>query len=229
MEEPTWSPDSYSIWNQIRQDIQTIRHSALNQLTRSYFFASSYIKLIAFFGWYWPHLNISWLIFLNPLPVQSPELIMYACFGFLIHPLHIESRQSKTHCQLSQRGVRLHVNWVHTKETPHQLSQRRRHQHLLRFDHSALTQLTWSLTPHWLSQRWVSPGVDSLEWDSVSTESPPILKNLSKSANLKTKWKTLKSLIIWLIYVWSVQKTRAKKSHASVPLNSYNLKAYRFL
>ncbi len=97
---------------------------------------------------------------------------------------------------LSQRGVRLPINWVNAEwdsmstesmrsETPRQLSQRRRHQHLRRFHHSALTELTWSLTPRWLSRHGVSLGVDSVdgEWDSASTESPPNVKNSNKSAN----------------------------------------------
>ncbi len=53
--------------------------------------------------------------------------------------------------------VRPPVNWVNEEwdfppnesarsEPPRQLSQCRRHQHLQRFHHSALTQLTWSLT-----------------------------------------------------------------------------------
>ncbi len=46
-----------------------------------------------------------------------------------------------------------------------------------------------------------------------------MLKNSNKSAILSTKSKTLQSLIIWPVYVWSVQKTGPQKSHASVPLN----------
>ncbi len=57
----------------------------------------------------------------------------YVCLLCLIHLLHTESMQSETPCQLSQHGGRLH-----------QLSQCRRHQHLRRFPHFALTQLTWS-------------------------------------------------------------------------------------
>ncbi len=87
------------------------------------------------------------------------------------------------------RQVRFHVNWVNAEwdststesmqsETPRQLSQCRRHQHLRRFYHSVLTQLTWSLTLHWLSWCGISLGVDSVdeERDSASTESPPNVK-----------------------------------------------------
>jgi hypothetical protein len=81
---------------------------------------------------------------------------------------------------LSWGGVRLSVNWVNTEwdststestrsETPCQLSQHRRHQHIRRFYHSVFTQLMWSLTPCWLSwwrvwlrvdlvwERWIKP------------------------------------------------------------------------
>jgi hypothetical protein len=129
---------------------------------------------------------------------------------------------------LSRRGVRLSVNWVNVEwdststestwsQTPRQLSQRRRHQHLQRFYHTALTQLTWSLTLRWLSWHRVSHRVDSVDekWDSASTESPLNVKNLNKSANSRTKSKTFKSLIIWC----SISaKNENKKSHASVPL-----------
>ncbi len=123
---------------------------------------------------------------------------------------------------LSWHRMRLPVNWVNTEwdstltvstwsETPRQLSQHRRHLHLERFHLSALIELTWSLTPCWLSQCGVSLGVNSVdrEWDSTSTESPP---NLNKSANSRTKSKTLKNLTIWPKYVWSMQKNRTKIS-----------------
>ncbi len=107
---------------------------------------------------------------------------MYTCFGW-IHLPHTESTRS---------------------QTLHQLSQRRRHQHLRRFYHSALTQLTWSLTLRWLSWRGISLGVDSVDekWDSASTESCPMLKNLNKSANSSKKSKKFRSLIIWPICIW---------------------------
>jgi hypothetical protein len=66
--------------------------------------------------------------------------------------------------------------------------------------HLALTQLTGNETRRQLSHR-------------------QMLKNSNKSANSSTKSKTLKSLIIWPMYVCSVQKTGTKKSHASVPLS----------
>jgi hypothetical protein len=128
---------------------------------------------------------------------------------------------------LSPHRVRLPVNWVNGEwdsmstestqsETPCQLSQRRRHHRFRRFYLSTLTRLMWSLTLRWLSHCGVTLGINSVdgEWDFTSTESSPNVKRLIKSANSRTKSKTLKSLIIWPIYVWSVQKTRTKKSHA---------------
>jgi hypothetical protein len=110
---------------------------------------------------------------------------------------------------LRRSKERLPINWVNTEldststksthsETPCQLSQRRRQQYLQRFHYSTLTQLTWSLTPCWLRQCGVSLGIDSVdgEWDSTSTESPPNIKKLNKSANSVIKSKTLKNLII---------------------------------
>ncbi len=130
---------------------------------------------------------------------------------------------------LSRRRVRLSVNWANTEwgsmttesmwsETPCQLSQRRIHQHLRRFYHSALTQLTWSLTPRWLSWCGVSLGFDSVdeEWASASIKSA---KKSNKLAYSRTKSKKFKSLIIWPICMCSISaKNENKKSHASVPL-----------
>ncbi len=175
--------------------------------------------------------------FLYPIPLKAPELGRYACFGLIPLP-HTESMRSETPRQLSQRGVRLCVNWVNAEwdsvstestrsETQRQLSEHRRHQHLRRFHHSALAQLTWSLNLHWLSLHVVLLGIDSVdrEWDSVSTESLLSVKKLNKSANSSTKSKTLKSLIIWPIYVWTLQKTWTKKSHAIVPLTGQETKS----
>jgi hypothetical protein len=73
-----------------------------------------------------------------------------------------ESTWNETARQLSQCGVRLHVNWVNEEyctPTFTKISS-------FRIDsvdvesHSALTQLTWSLTPRWLSWREVSLGFE---------------------------------------------------------------------
>ncbi len=117
---------------------------------------------------------------------------------------------SETPRQLSQSGVRIHVNWVNPEGTniyedfiiPRWLSWCGVSLRIDSVDvesHLALTQLTGNETRRQLSHR-------------------RMLKNLNKSANSSTKSKTPKSLIIWPIYVWSVQKTRTRKSHASVPL-----------
>ncbi len=114
-----------------------------------------------------------------------------------------ESTQSETPCQLSQCRMRLCVNWVNTEGTniyedfiiSRWFSQR---------GVSLRVQLTWSLTWHWLNWRRMSHC--------------QMLKYSNKSANSRTKLKTFKSLIFRSIYVYilSVQKTRTKKSHASV-------------
>jgi hypothetical protein len=121
-----------------------------------------------------------------------------------------ESTRSETTHQLSQCGVRLHVNWVNAEGT---------------------NIYEDFIIPRWLSWRGVSLRVDSVDVEShlVLTQLTRnetrcqlshrrMLKNLNKSANSSTKSKRLKSLFIWSIYVWSVQKTRTRKSHASVPL-----------
>ncbi len=72
-----------------------------------------------------------------------------------------ESTRSGIPRQLSQCGEGFHVNWVNTEwdststesrrsGIPRQLSQHGMRRYLRRFHHSALTQLMWSLTPHWL-------------------------------------------------------------------------------
>jgi hypothetical protein len=140
----------------------------------------------------------------------------------LISLLHTESTPSETPCQLSQCRVRLHVNWVNpewdsTSTESTQKAPTFTKISSFRVDsvdvesHSALTQSTWSLTWRWLSWR----GNETRRQQSHCQ----MLKNLNKSANSSTKSKTLKSLIIWPMYVWSVQKTGTKKSHARVPFN----------
>ncbi len=81
-------------------------------------------------------------------------MVMYACFG-LIHLLHTESTRNETPRQLSQRGVRLHVNWVNAE-----------------WD-SMSTESTQSETPCQLSRRGMRLPVNwvNAKWDSTSTES----------------------------------------------------------
>ncbi len=120
-----------------------------------------------------------------------------------------ESTRSETPHQPSQRGVRLHINWVNAEDT--NISED-------------------IIIPCWLSWRGVSLRIDSVDMEShlaltqlMRNETPyqlshcQTLKNSNKSANSRTKSKNLRSLIIWLICVWYVQKTRTKKYHANVP------------
>ncbi len=70
------------------------------------------------------------------------------------HSPSTESTPSETPCRLSQRRVRLHVNWVNAE--------------WWMLVPSALTQLTWSLIPRWLSWRGVSLRVNSVDGESHS-------------------------------------------------------------
>jgi hypothetical protein len=105
-----------------------------------------------------------------------------------------ESMQSETPRQLSQRKVRLHVNWVNAEDTniyedfiiPRWLSWCGVSLCIDSVDvesHLALTQLTRNETPRQLSHCWM-------------------LKNLNKSANSKTKSNKFRSLIILPICDW---------------------------
>ncbi len=142
---------------------------------------------------------------------------MYACFGIISLP-HTESTRSKTPRQLSQHGVRLHVNWVNAEWDSTSTESTQKAPTFTKISsfrvdsvdvesHSALTQSTWSLLA--LTQLTGSETRRQLSHRQM-------LKNLNKSANSSTKSKTLKSLIIWPMYVWSVQKTGTNKSHASL-------------
>ncbi len=124
---------------------------------------------------------------------------MYACFCLIRLP-HTELTRNQTLCQLSQCGVRLHVNRVNAEWDSTSTESTRRHQHLRRFYHSALTQLMWGLTLRWLSWRGVSFGVDSVdeEWDSASTEAPTnVSKNWISQQNQKQNKKNSEALLFW--------------------------------
>jgi hypothetical protein len=132
---------------------------------------------------------------------------------------------------LSRRGVRLSVIWVNMEwdststesthgDTPRQLSQCRRHQHLQRF-----------YNPRWLSWHGVSLCVDSFDVEShfaltqlTRNETPRqlshrrMLKKSNKSANSRTKSKKMQKPY-YLAYMCLISaKKENKKSHASVPL-----------
>ncbi len=75
--------------------------------------------------------------------------------------------------QLSQRQVRLHVDWVNAEWDSTSTESTRNDEIFVNVgafwvdsvdveSHSGLTQLTWSLTLHWLSWQGVSLGVDSV-------------------------------------------------------------------
>jgi hypothetical protein len=79
-------------------------------------------------------------------------------------------------------------------ETPRQLSQCSRHQHLRRFHHSALTQLTWSLTPRWPS------------WGGVTAECKKIWSQQIQEQNQKHS----KALFFAYICLISAKKQNKK-------------------
>ncbi len=117
--------------------------------------------------------------------------------------------------KLSRRRMRLPVNQINAEwdftltestqsETPCQPSQCRVfviRRYLQRFHHSALTQLTWSLTPYWLSQCGVSYSVDSIgrEWDSTLFETQPNDKSFEYVNPFENKIERLKCLFLSFI------------------------------
>jgi hypothetical protein len=144
---------------------------------------------------------------------------------------------------LSRREVRLSVNWVNVEwdststetarsETSRQLSQRRKHQHLWSFYHSALTQLMWSLTLRWISWCGVSLGVDSVdkEWDSASTESPLNVKKIWIIRQIQEQNRKNSEALLFGLYVFDMCKKRGKKkSLASVPLRCRSLICWHWI
>jgi hypothetical protein len=146
---------------------------------------------------------------------------MYTCADFLnfrtLSPREwdshsIESTLSETP-PVNQREVRLNVNWVHI---------RRMRYYLRRCHHSALTQLTWSpATPvltqsMWsLPRRWLSWPGETKCWPSLCW-----MITIWICWQIQELKKTLKSLILYPVKAWCVQKT-ALKSRVNV--------AHRFL
>ncbi len=106
--------------------------------------------------------------------------------------------------QLSQRRVRLHVNWVNAEYTniykdfiiPRWLSWRGVSLHIDSVDvesHLALTQLTRNETPRQLSQR-------------------QMLKNSNKSAISRTNSKKTSKALLFRLYVFDNGKKREQKN-----------------
>ncbi len=157
--------------------------------------------------------NIFWLVlapfehfivnFSKYYPFKDARAGYVCVFWLESSPLHwvnaesdspsTESTRSETPRQPSQRGVRLHVNWVNAEDS---------------------NIYEDFITPRWLSWRWVSLRVDSVDVEShlaltqlTRNEIPRqlshrrMLKNSNNSANSTTKSKTFKSLIIWPISV----------------------------
>ncbi len=104
-------------------------------------------------------------------------------------------------------------------ETPRQLSQRRIHQHIRRFYHSALTLLTWSLTPWWRTPTFTK--ILSFRVDSVDVESHSMLTQLTWS--LTWHWLSLRGMRVnWITAeckkIWISQRIREQNRKNSKAL-----------
>jgi hypothetical protein len=147
---------------------------------------------------------------------------MHACFGWISLP-HTESMRSETPRQLSQRGVRLHVNGVNARVRLH-----------VNWINTEVTNIYEDfIIPRWLSWRGVSLCVDSVDIEShlaltqlTGNETRrqlshhQMLKNSYKSTNSSTKSKTLESLIIWPIVCFISAKNWNKKISCKCTFNT---------
>jgi hypothetical protein len=149
---------------------------------------------------------------------------MYACFG-LFHLTHTESTRSQTLRQLSQREVRLHVNWVNAEWDSTSTESKQKtptFTKILSFrvdsvdvkSHSALTQLTWNLTWRWLSWRGMRLCVN---W--VNAESLKI--RISRRIQEQNR-KNSKALLFGL-YLFDKCKKREQKNLMQVYLYSKSI------
>ncbi len=132
------------------------------------------------------------------------------------------SQRRETPRQLSQGGVRLHVNWVNTEwdSTSTESTQK------------APTFTKIFIIPHWLSWHEVSFHVNSVEVEthlalthltgsltSRQLSHRRILKNLNKSAIKEQNRKHSKALLFGL-YMFDQCKNQNKKCPASVPFRT---------
>jgi hypothetical protein len=157
--------------------------------------------------------------FLNTVPLKVPELLMYACFG-LFHLPHTESMRSQTLRQLSQRGARLHVNWVNAEwdSKPTESTQKTpTFTKILSFrvdsfdveSHSTLTQLTWNLTWCWLIWRGMRLCVNWVNAESLKIRISRLIQEKNR--------KNSKALLFGL-YVFDKCKKREQKNLMQVYL-----------
>jgi hypothetical protein len=124
----------------------------------------------------------------------------------------IESMWNETPCQLSQHGVRLHINWVNAEYA---------------------NIYEEFIIPRWLSWHGISFRVDSVDVESLGIDSLMrnetlcqlshrwMLKNSKKSVNSRTKLKNSVALLFGL-HVFDKCKNEDKKFHASVPLSVFD-------
>jgi hypothetical protein len=169
--------------------------------------------MLTFSSWHWLHLNISLLIFLNPIPLKVPELVMYACFG-LIHLVHTESTQSQTLHQLSQHGMRLDDNWVNPEwdsMSTESMQNTPTFTKILSFrvdsvdmeSHKTLTQLTWSLTWLWLSWRVMRLRVN---WVTAECWKIPISRRIQEQNRKNSK------ALLFGLYVFDTCKKKINEN-----------------
>jgi hypothetical protein len=180
--------------------------------------------------------NIFWLVlapfehfiinFTKYYPFKDARAGYVCVFWLESSPLHwvnaesvslsTESTRSETPHQPSQCGVRLHVNWVNAED-------------------SNITEDF--IIPRWLSWRWVSLRVDSVDVEShlALTQSTRneirrqlshrrMLKNLNNSANSRTKSITFKLLLLYyyLAYKCSISaKNENKKISCKCTFKSF--------
>ncbi len=108
----TRSPDSYPkfVSNVKSNSPRYSNYSSLcvDSVNVELFFASNYIQTLSILQLILAPFEHFMDNFLYPIPLKAPEL-GYACFGWISLP-HTESTRSETPRQLSQHGVRLHVN-----------------------------------------------------------------------------------------------------------------------
>jgi hypothetical protein len=115
--------------------------------------------------------------------------------------------------KLSQRGVRLPVSWFNAEwdSTSTELTQKS--PTFTKISAFRVDSVTWSLTPRWLSQHGVSPGVDSVdgEWDSALSESPPNVKKIWKSRRIQVQNRKPSKVLLFGLCLFDMCKKPDQK------------------
>ncbi len=120
-------------------------------------------------SWHGVRLSVNWVnVEWDSMSTESTQKAQTftKISSFHVDSVDVESMRSETPCQLSQRGVRLHVHWVNAESTniyKDFIIQRWLSWHGVSLcvdsvdveSHLALTQLTGNETAHQLSHRWM--------------------------------------------------------------------------